>query len=753
LQPIGEAPDEPTHVEFIRYIQEHGRLPKGDLSAPAREDALAPGHEFDQTPLYYLLLAPALSPIWLPPGALIHRNPFIAWTGHPWQPANDLHWTNEGWPYQGMSLFVHTGRLLSTVLGLVALLATYGLAVLLVGRRSAALFATGWLGLTPAFLLTSSWINNDASATAWSAVTIFLCAWLLTGRSASPLVLIALSLALAAALLSKLDTGFLVPLAFVAAASAVPAPGFRWSALARRIRGGLLVLLFPLGLVAAWWLVYGRTFAPRLSAQAGFSVAQPATMLHGFNWARLPQAIAWLNNTWWGGIGASVEALWPPWLYLTLALPVAMLLGGGLVAAAARSELFSGRRAPRSRGRRAEEAEPQARRSRLDRRVASWISALPREQRTLLLLCLATVPLLYAVVARQVFPSVGLDSNARFILPVAPIIAVVVTVGGMTLPFGRYRQAIAIVYLSGLFLLAIATAGLLFPRLSDPVVPARLAESPREVAAPPLATYANGVELLAIPDRPAVLPVGHPISVTLRWRVATPLKDDFIVFVHVLGQVDSRQLSAGRDEIPFEKLFPPTLWQVGEIVDERQDLSAISELSPGIYTLKVGLYHLDASGIRPIPVTGPGPVGDSATVDSWRVLPQLDQTPAEHVDNVRFGPSLILRGHNLVVDSDGLHARLFWEAASPITRQLVVSVQVLDEAGRLVAQHDGEPVDGRLPTPTWRAGEVVRDDHLVRLPGLLAGRSVTLVVYDSETGQRLLVSGGKSEADRLVLDP
>jgi hypothetical protein len=42
---------------------------------------------------------------------------------------------------------------------------------------------------------------------------------------------------------------------------------------------------------------------------------------------------------------------------------------------------------------------------------------------------------------------------------------------------------------------------------------------------------------------------------------------------------------------------------------------------------------------------------------------------------------------------------------------------------------------------------------LVRLPGLLAGRSVTLVVYDSETGQRLLVSGGKSEADRLVLDP
>src|SRR5258708_4568583 len=125
LQPIGEAPDEPAHLEFIQYIQQHWALPANPPDAPAHLDPLAPGIEFDQVPLYYASLALLLRPIWLPPGAKLHRDPFIGWPGHPWQRANDLHWTDEGWPYHGLSLYVHAGRLLSVLLGLITLLATY----------------------------------------------------------------------------------------------------------------------------------------------------------------------------------------------------------------------------------------------------------------------------------------------------------------------------------------------------------------------------------------------------------------------------------------------------------------------------------------------------------------------------------------------------------------------------------------------------------------------------------------------------
>jgi len=124
LQPMWEAPDEPAHFGFVRYVQTHHALPTGDPNALARLDAWNPTAEYIQPPLYYLVLAAALSSIKLPPGAQFHQNPYVAWPGHPWREAVALHRTDEGWPYHGLALYLHAGRLVSTGFGLVALLAT-----------------------------------------------------------------------------------------------------------------------------------------------------------------------------------------------------------------------------------------------------------------------------------------------------------------------------------------------------------------------------------------------------------------------------------------------------------------------------------------------------------------------------------------------------------------------------------------------------------------------------------------------------
>jgi hypothetical protein len=742
LQPIGEAPDEPAHLEFIQYLQQHQALPPNLPQAPAHLDPLAPGIEFDQVPLYYASLAVLLRPIWLPPNARLHRDPFIGWPGHPWQRANDLHWTDEGWPYHGLSLFVHAGRLFSTVLGLITLLATNGI-VRRILNPAAALFAASWLGWNPGFVLSSSHLNNDNAAIAASSVVILCATRMLTSAGPPTWLYASTSVALAAALLSKIHTLFLIPLVAVAVASAVDGKKNDLRLLFRRSRAVALVLAPPLGLLAVWWITVGHTYDRRLNVAVGVGVAGATTRFGEIDWSRLPAALWWFNSTWWGGIGAGVETLWQSSIYAFLAAPVVVLAAGGLYTCLRPSSgVFV-------------EDKPADRRQ--DWRwpavlVALWDDFPPRRRATLLLI-LTAIPLLYATITRQVFPWVDLDANSRFVLPVAPTIALVVTLGGMALPLGRARRPLAIAYALGMLGLAIATAFVLLPQISAPRIPARLAASPAEGAAVPIATFANGIELMAVDDIPPTIGDGVTPHLTLRWRVAQPSTENFIVFTHLVGRREAGLVSSGHDEIPFQKLFPPTLWQVGEIVDQPQDLKTIHDLPPGVYTLEVGMYYLRGDKISPIAVAGANAsAANSAVVASWKELPADTIANSGRAVGATFGDDLALDRESVSKQSDGIQVTLLWRALRSPTRPLVVSVQALDPSGRLLAQHDGEPVDGRLPTTTWSVGDIVEDSHVVRGPPPDANLTLIVAVYDRETVRRLPVSvPGQPNGDHVKL--
>jgi hypothetical protein len=740
LQPIGEAPDEPAHLEFIQYIQQHLALPPNPPNAPARLDPLAPGIEFDQVPLYYATLAVLLRPIWLPPNAKLHRDPFIGWPGHPWQRANDLHWTDEGWPYQGLALFVHAGRLFSTLLGLITLVATNGV-VRRISSPAAALFATSWLGWNPGFVLSSSHLNNDNAAIAASSIVILGVTLLLTRPRPPAWLYAATNLALTAALLSKIHTVFLVPLVVVAVASSVPSGKDVFRSVLERVRAVALVLAAPLGLLAIWWIADGHTYARRLNVAVGVGVAGAGARFNEIDWSRLPTAVEWFNRTWWGGIGAGVETLWQSSFYALLAAPVVVLAASGIYASIRRpSPLFPDENVTGPRNRRFPRSL-----------VTRWSELVP-ERRATLLLMLAAVPLFYATITRQVFPWVDLDANSRFVLPVAPIIALVVTLGGMALPVGRARRPLAFAYALGILGLAIATAVDLLPQISAPQIPARLAESPAEAAAAPLATYANGVELLAVDDVPPTLSDGLAPHVTLRWRLAQPTTEDFIVFTHLVGRREEGLVSSGHDEIPYQKVFPPTLWQVGEIIDQTQALRPIHDLRPGVYTLEVGMYHLRGDQISPILVGGPrSSTVNSAVIATWKVLPANTIADSGRPVGATFGDDLLLERQVTSKQPDGIHVLLLWRALRAPARRLAVSVQALAADGRLLAQHDSEPVDGRLPTTAWATGDVVEDAHVVNaLPD--ANLTLLVAVYDRETLRRLPVSvPGQPTDDHVIL--
>jgi hypothetical protein len=125
---------------------------------------------------------------------------------------------------------------------------------------------------------------------------------------------------------------------------------------------------------------------------------------------------------------------------------------------------------------------------------------------------------------------------------------------------------------------------------------------------------------------------------------------------------------------------------------------------------------------------------------------RLDQSPRT------FGHEHIaLLGHAVGQGREWLNVWLRWQALADGDSDYSATVQLLDTAGVLVAQHDGIPGGGYAPTSAWSAGQIIDDRHSVALPGDLSPGSYRLVValYGLD-GVRLLVSGEPEDAVELT---
>jgi hypothetical protein len=103
-------------------------------------------------------------------------------------------------------------------------------------------------------------------------------------------------------------------------------------------------------------------------------------------------------------------------------------------------------------------------------------------------------------------------------------------------------------------------------------------------------------------------------------------------------------------------------------------------------------------------------------------LGQRSWTPRQ-VD-ARVEDVALLVGYDVANASsaDALDVTLYWLALRDVGTDLKAFVHLVDGAGEVVAQHDGDPVGGFTPTTRWRAGELIADRHRLLLPpGLPVG--------------------------------
>jgi hypothetical protein len=106
-------------------------------------------------------------------------------------------------------------------------------------------------------------------------------------------------------------------------------------------------------------------------------------------------------------------------------------------------------------------------------------------------------------------------------------------------------------------------------------------------------------------------------------------------------------------------------------------------------------------------------------------------------------------------ETQTLDVTVYWQADAPPKENYHVFVQLLDQEGWLVTQHDGQPVHGYLPTGDWSLDVVIPDRHSLPLPDDLPAGNYQLIagMYVPETQERLPVHAtkGQSTDDFIIL--
>jgi hypothetical protein len=248
-----------------------------------------------------------------------------------------------------------------------------------------------------------------------------------------------------------------------------------------------------------------------------------------------------------------------------------------------------------------------------------------------------------------------------------------------------------------------------------------------------------------------LLAAGQVAHLTVHTTIGRPLRDgrDWKLFAHLVGPDGKLVASA------YGEQLTPLSWQTGDDYVAWFDLMAPRDLTPGLYSIELGIFDSGSQARLPVSDAAGRLIGDALLIRPLRApSPAVSPPPPSHALDVRLGDSVRLLGYDIAASPGRSTATvtLHWQAANRPSDDYTVFVHALSD-GKLVAQQDSQPSSGQLPTSVWQPGEVVVDSHEVALPTGSSGRSLEIVVgmYQLASGQRLLVTSPGASADSVSL--
>lgn len=253
------------------------------------------------------------------------------------------------------------------------------------------------------------------------------------------------------------------------------------------------------------------------------------------------------------------------------------------------------------------------------------------------------------------------------------------------------------------------------------------------------------------------------IDVALGEWLAANTPEDALIAIDDIGAI---AFLSQRRIVDMNGLVSPEVWPavrqpVGLPRDTR--LTRILAQSQPDYVVAFPLWHYELTGNRdvltPLHRVETGTHSIIFQPEAWVYAAQwpfvAQATPTQPTDAV-FGAAVVLRGYDWAVDeaATAVDLTLYWESLAPLTADYTLFVHLLDEAGQIVAQADGPPLNGLTPTSQWQPGDVLRQPVTVALPPdwtADAVAEVRLGWYLPESGERLAAVGVDADANAAVL--
>lgn len=685
--PLFEAPDERDHMDYADWLAAGNGLPH---LVNDRDEV----GEIWQPPLYYALVSMLIAPI--------DRSDLatIAPLSADWQAGLSrlahYHTAAESFPYRGAALAVHVARGASAALGLITILAAYGMARRLL--PGFALVAAALVALNPQFVFMSAVVNNDNLVIALCSVAVWMLVKLIfdlqrsTGSREQIAWYVALGFVWGMAVLAKL-TGLTLGLVI----------GLTLFYLARRERswqplvmGGLFTGGTML-LVCGWyfwrnWQLYGDPLAWNEMLAVTGGLVRPALLA----WPETLRYAGFLRMSYWASFGYGVLA--PDGFYRLVSIIMGLMGVGWAV------RLIRGRR----------------------------MGVTPTRFALLILVIWSLTVFVFLL---RWMRQIDATNQGRLLFPAIAALGVLGAAGLAALD-GRRMWLVKTVtvalgcWAAAMPLLVIGPA-YATPR---PVNPATIAQ-PVDIA------FGDNIRLLGY-DLPDAARLGEPITVSLYWEATQPITESYVVALRILDPVG--QPVSGVDVLPAGGRFATPVWQPGRPFRDTYELPPITdEAVPGRGTLLAILYPRGEPGMPLLVSVGGSPAGHEARLGAIKLPPAVAVSAAPARESgATFDGRFSLLGYDApqsVLPGDLMTVTFYWMAREPDGRDYTVFVHLLDEAGQLVAQSDGQPRAGTYPTSIWSAGERIVDEHVLVLPPDLppGDYSIRVGLYDAASGARL----------------
>jgi uncharacterized membrane protein len=264
--------------------------------------------------------------------------------------------------------------------------------------------------------------------------------------------------------------------------------------------------------------------------------------------------------------------------------------------------------------------------------------------------------------------------------------------------------------------------------------------------------------------------IGEP-TLYLYVRALKPLDSRYQIALYLLdGEGTLKGGSVEQSEVTV--WYPMQRWRVGEVVKLRYShfpwkIGSMQQFGYALGVLSDSDSWNVAARLRPtivksgwqgwLPADGTL-LGFARLHNIWGIIkgapPQkLTALPwgvAER--HVALAEGVALAGVNLSAgvkaSETTLPITLYWQAEGPTSTSYTTFVHLVDEQGVMVAQSDGIPGKGALPSTAWSPGEVIPDPRSISLPADMPSGVYTLLagLYDATDGRRLAVTDDNADA-------